>query len=100
MTEAKLRVLMLGTFRPDYSRNHVIRAGLERAGVDITCDAFHSGLPALRRMIRVASRFPRRGRYDVVLVPMSNQLAAPIYWLMSRLTGQPVLLDYFLGLTD
>lgn len=48
----------------------------------------------------VLSRFPRKRQYDVVLVPMSNQLSAPIYWLMGKLYRQPVLLDYFLGLTD
>jgi len=35
-----------------------------------------------------------------VLVPMSNQLAAPVYWLLGKWFRQPVLLDYFLGLTD
>lgn len=96
----RLRVLMLGTFKPEYSRNHVIRVGLERAGVEVLSQPFPPGTPALRRMRGVIAHFPRDRHVDLVLVPMSNQLVAPVYWLMGKLYRQPILLDYFLGLTD
>lgn len=96
----RLRVLMLGAFKPSYSRNHVIRTGLERAGVEVISEPFPSDIPTLSRLRSVIARFPRDRRVDLVLVPMGNQLVAPAYWLMSKLFRMPIVLDYFLGLTD
>lgn len=97
---ANLRVLMLGAFDLEYSRNYVVRAGLERTGFRVDYHVIPTSLRTLRRAIEVVRFFPQRGQYDIVFIPMGNQLSAPVYWLLSKLRNQRILLDYFLGIMD
>lgn len=95
------RVCMLGAFRPDYSRNYIVRVGLERVGVEVISEHLSHDKRTVGRVAELVRRFPRVARScDVILVPAFNQLLAPFIWLLSRVYNKPIVHDFFVGLTD
>lgn len=97
---ASLCVCMLGAFRPDYSRNHVIRTGLERVGIEVVNEHLPRDARTWGRVVELVRRSRNLAQCDVLLVPAFNQLVAPFVWAVGNLLNKPVLHDFFVGLTD
>ncbi|MCC7451128.1 MAG: glycosyltransferase [Anaerolineae bacterium] len=95
-----LRVYMIGAFDPDYPRHQIIRAGLERVGVEVVSAILPRHQPTLRLMPQVFRRWRDARQCEVILVPAFNQLLAPFVYLLGVLVHRPVVVDYMVGLTD
>jgi glycosyltransferase involved in cell wall biosynthesis len=91
---------MIGAYRDDYARHQIIRAGLERQGIEVNSAHIPIDLGTLRKIPLLLARWRQIRACDVVLIPAFNELIAPFIWLMCRVLRKPVLLDYLIGLTD
>ncbi|MBN2471822.1 MAG: glycosyltransferase [Anaerolineae bacterium] len=100
-TQAPRSVCYLGTFDPTYTRNRVIRAGLEARGWKVSMAQLPTGLnlrrslPLLWRTMREEAR-----QCDALIVAEHNQLLAPLAVMLGRLLGKPVIVDYIVGLYE
>jgi glycosyltransferase involved in cell wall biosynthesis len=94
------RVCMFGAYRDDYARHQIIRAGLERQGIEVSSAHIPIELGTFRKLPHLLARWWQIRACDVVLIPAFNELIAPFIWMMCRVLRKPVLLDYLIGLTD
>jgi glycosyltransferase involved in cell wall biosynthesis len=110
------RVLLAGTFDPDFARNRVIRSLLERQGFDV--EVARSELWGRQRHLLVdqskarllaralaaypalVSRAVRSHRPDLILVPYPGYLDMPFIAPVARARRVPLLFDTFISLYD
>lgn len=110
------RVLLAGTFEPEFARNRVIRSLLERAGFDVAVlrrplwgsrryalvDSPKLGL-ALRGVRAYASlvwALCRVERPDAIMVLYPGYFDMPLVGAVARLRRIPVVFDLFISLHD
>ncbi len=94
-------VCYLGAFDQEFSRNRIIRAGLEAHGWQVSLAPLPTGLN-LRRTLPLLWRTMRTeaARCDALIVAEGNHLLAPLAVGLGRLLGKPVVLDYTTGLHE
>ena len=96
-----LSVCYLGAFDPTYSRNRIIRAGLEARGVRVSLAPLPRGLNFRQTLPRLWETMRREAqRSDAQIVAEFNQLLAPLAVGLGRLLGKPVIVDYTVGLFE
>jgi glycosyltransferase involved in cell wall biosynthesis len=95
-----LRVCMTGAFAADYPRHQIIRAGLERVGVEVVSAALPRGVSTTRLIVPLLRQWQTLRRCDVIFITAFNALLAPIIWALGHSLRKPVVLDYMVGLTD
>ena len=95
-----MRVCILGAFQPDYARHYVIREGLQRIGVEVEVRQIPLEYRTPGRIRQMSNLFPRKEKFDAILIPAFNQLLAPFVWTLAEFYHQPILLDYLIGLVD
>ena len=111
-----LRVCLAGTWDPDFSRNQILLRLLALAGCEISvcrselwgerADAvvrrgkLGLALRAPGAYARLAWRFVRAERPDVVLVPYPGHFDMPLLAPLARARGLPLVFDAFLSLYD
>lgn len=91
-----MRVLFTCGREPEYPRNAVLQAGLDRCSDLMSITERSPSLPL--RYARLAARLLRvRGKYDLMVVGFFGQ---PLMLLARRLTSQPILFDAFISTYD
>jgi glycosyltransferase involved in cell wall biosynthesis len=111
-----IRVLLAGTFDPEFARNRVLVSLLEREGfeVEIARRELWGGNrrvlvdepkgPLVRRAIRVypslARELARAARPDVILVPYPGYVDVPLIAPVAKARRIPILFDTFISLYD
>jgi len=96
----QIRVCMVGGYSPDYPRQQIIRVGLERVGVEVIELQMNRKARTQLLYRELLHRWPETRQCDVILVAAFNQRIAPLVWLLAKLSGKPVIVDYMVGLTD
>ncbi len=110
------RIVLAGTFDPNFARNRRIRALLEHLGHDIeTCQVdvwagdrylipqqskLATLVRAARAYPRLVWRFLRLPRADVVVVLYPGWFDLPLLSFLARLRRMPVVFDIFISLYD
>lgn len=90
-----MRILFTGFFDPEYTRNRILRRGLEEHGNEVIYKPLGK---ATQSSIRTLISALRRETYDAALLGHSDdQLAAPIARIFSK---KPVVWDAFYSLYD
>ncbi|MGZ4393540.1 MAG: hypothetical protein ACXVRK_15700, partial [Gaiellaceae bacterium] len=116
MTGASPRVAVVGTFDPSYSRNRILLAVLERAGISVDVTSFdlwgsdrHTivNRPKLGLALRAAGIFPRLAwrllrapRPNAYLVLYPGQLDMPLVGAIAWLRRVPTIFDIFISLHE
>src|SRR5262245_32889378 len=95
-----MRVCILGAFDPAYARHYVIREGLKRIGVEVELRSIPLEYRTPGRIRHLSQLFPRKDKFDAIIIPSFNQLLAPFVWGLAEFYHQPILLDYLIGLVD
>lgn len=95
-----MRVLMFGGFDPTYARNHVLRIGLRRLGVEVACCRTHPRRRQPRRAFELALAWLRAPRADAVLVPEFRHKDVPQARLLATLAGVPLIVDPLVSRVD
>jgi glycosyltransferase involved in cell wall biosynthesis len=115
-----LRILHFGTFEQRGGRNVILAHALQRAGAKvIACHAtlWHDTtdkLLAARRgpwdprvalrivhtWLSLARKYLSVGSHDVLLVGSTGYSDLPLAWLLSRLTGKPLIFDPLISVTE
>jgi glycosyltransferase involved in cell wall biosynthesis len=117
--QSPMRVLMIGTFDPDYTRNRQLVRLMRARGVDLRTeavplwgttrfDAIGSSVWSRARLAwrvmaaeaRVAWTFLRAERPDVVLVGFPGQLDAVVLGVLCRLRRVPMVLEFFISMHE
>ncbi len=117
--QSSMRVLMIGTFDPDYTRNRQLVRLMRARGVDLRTeavplwgttrfDAMGSSVWSKARLAwrvmaaetRVAWTFLRAERPDVVLVGFPGQLDAVVLGVLCRLRRVPMVLEFFISMHE
>jgi glycosyltransferase involved in cell wall biosynthesis len=95
-----MRVCYFGLYDPDYSRNQIIRKGLQAHGAEIVqCQIVQAyGAGQYRALIRRMQA--TKGRFDALVVAEHNQFVMPLAWLWGRMRRVPVIFDPFTSLYD
>lgn len=94
-------VCYLGAFNEDYSRNRVIRTGLEARGWKVSMAPLPTGLNLRRALPLLWQTMRREARHcDALIVAENNQALAPLAIGLGRLLGKPVVVDYVVGLYE
>jgi len=92
-----LRVLHVGHFDPEYSRNRIVRKALERAGATVVTATDTRGFahraPALAKAVHDTPA-------DLVLVGFPGHADVPVVRLAATRRRTPVVLDAFVALTE
>jgi glycosyltransferase involved in cell wall biosynthesis len=91
---------VVGINKTSSPRTQSILLSLERLGYDVRHVALPRSAGTPRRLLLLLREVPALREVDWLYVPPSNQVLAPVIWLLARLLGKPVLLDYLTGLTD
>jgi glycosyltransferase involved in cell wall biosynthesis len=91
---------MTGAFAADYPRHQIIRAGLERVGVEVISAALPHGVSTARLIVPLLRQWRTLRDCDVIFITAFNALLAPIIWALGHSLRKPVVLDYMVGLTD
>ncbi len=110
------RVLLAGTFDPDFARNRVLVSLLERGGFEVeTARRELWGRnrrflvdepkgPLARRALRVypglARQIARTARPDIIVVPYPGYIDVPLIAPIARARRIPILFDTFISLYD
>jgi hypothetical protein len=89
---ARVRVVVIGAFAPEYARQYTLFEGLRQCGVTLDLRPFPKTLRTPGRLRAVAATFPRPGEADAVFIPAFNQLIGPQAAALGRLRGVPVLI--------
>ncbi len=99
--QSRPSVCYLGAFDEAYSRNQIIRAGLEAQGWRVALAPLPTGLN-FRRALPLLWRTMRQEARDcqALIVAEFNQLLAPLAVGLGRLLGKPVIVDYTVGLYE
>lgn len=115
-----IRVCMWGTFERGFPRNRIVEEGLRRQGASVrvchepvwerTGDKTRGyrglrgklGLAGrlLLAYLRLAVRYLRQPRHDVLYVGYLGHFDMPLAWLLARLTRRRLVFDAFLSLYD
>lgn len=86
-----MNVCLFGAWDPEYPRNRVLRAGLRRAGVEVS-EVRVAEHRAFRRYPALIAAFARAGRHaDVLLVPEFRHKDVPLARALAR--GRRVVFD-------
>lgn len=114
-----MRVCYFGTYRAEYSRNHILIEGLRRNGAQViecherlwdgiddrvaTVQGGWKSLRFWRRVVTVYARLLKRywqmgGRYDVLVVGYPGQLDVFLARLLSWLQRKPLVWDIFMSI--
>ncbi len=100
-TETPRSVCYLGAFDTRYTRNRVIRAGLEARGWKVSLAQLPTGLDARRSLPLLWRTMREEARQcDALIVAEHNQVLAPLAVGLGRLLGKPVIVDYIVGLYE
>ncbi len=100
VSELYRRVGVVGIRKPGYPRSESIIEGLQNLGYTIRDLPLSRQTPTWRRLLALLRHFPAFRQVDWLFIPHSNQLIAPLVWLLATLMRKKVVLDYMLGLTD
>lgn len=91
---------VLGIRKPGYPRSESIVYGLQQLGFEVTELPLPRHAATWRRLLVLMAHVRALTKVDWLFVPHSNQLIAPIIWLLATLLRKKVLIDYFIGLSD
>jgi glycosyltransferase involved in cell wall biosynthesis len=96
----RITVCYFGSYNKPFPRNHAIRAGLERNGINVVeCWTPLAGLFA--RYWKLARLFIRQGRgCDSIVVGEARHLDVPLARALGALFGKKVILDVFVSHYD
>lgn len=100
-TQPSRSVCYLGAFEPDFTRNSVIRVGLEARDWKVSMAPLPVGLDVRRSLPLLWRTMRKEARHcDALIVAEHNQYLAPLAVGLGRLLGKPVVVDYIVGLYE
>lgn len=103
LTEGGLtvRICYLGGFDPQYSRNNFLRQALAENGCEVVMCRVPPGMPTVQKYPRLIAQYRQVWRTcDLLLVPEVQQTTVPLGWMLARMTGKPVVFDFFLSMHE
>jgi glycosyltransferase involved in cell wall biosynthesis len=90
-----MRILYVGSFDRNYSRNRIILKGLAKNGVEVL------QLPYARRFSKLSELFRRcDADYDAIVVGFLGHYDIPFASLLARRSKKPLVFDVFVSLYD
>ncbi|RLT51709.1 MAG: glycosyltransferase [Chloroflexi bacterium] len=96
-----VRICYLGGFDPQYSRNNFLRQALAENGCEVVMCRVPPGMPTAQKYPQLIAQYAKVWRNcDLLLVPESQQTTVPLGWMLARLTGKPVVFDFFLSMHE
>jgi glycosyltransferase involved in cell wall biosynthesis len=88
-----MRIVMFGGFDRHYARNRVLRLGLRRLGVDVSCCGVAPEHRWLSRSSELVWRWARTPRPAALLVPEFRHKDVPLARLLATLAGTGLVVD-------
>lgn len=89
-----MRVCYFGAYDKNYPRNQVLRAGLAANGAEVIECRVPKRWRTVHRIPALIGQYLRVWRQcDVILLAEFGQSLAPIAWMLSRITGRPLITD-------
>lgn len=90
-----MRILYVGSYDKNYSRNRIILKGLAKNGVEVL------QLPYAKRFSKLSELFRRcDADYDVMVVGFLGHYDIPFASLLARRSNKPLVFDVFVSLYD
>jgi len=88
-----MRIVMFGALDAAYPRNHVLRVGLQRLGVEVDLCAADPRQSFVRRYAHLAWNLRHVGRADALLVPEFRHKDVPLARLAATFRGTDLIVD-------
>ncbi len=94
MNKSKKTVLYFGSYDPDYSRNRIIKKGLEANGIKVLEDRA-SGLIFARYFKLLVTFLMLQKQFKTIIIGFPGHYDVPLAYVLGKVFGKKVFLDIF-----